>query len=82
MNSMQLSLTIAKYKQQITSLQSQINAQQAIYIKQQQIQQQQHQHVGNTEFIRNHHDALSALQGNFSELNLNKVCKSSLVTIS
>lgn len=75
MNSMQLSLTIAKYKQQITSLQSQINAQQTIYIKQQQqqIQQQQHQHAGNTEFIRNHHDALSALQGNFSELNLNKV---------
>lgn len=72
---MQLSLTIAKYKQQITSLQSQINAQQAIYIKQQQqIQQQQHQHVGGSEFIRNHHDAMTALQANFNELNLNKVC--------
>lgn len=70
-------LAIAKYKQQIQNLQNQINAQQAIYIKQQQaLQPTPHSagtHINNTnnEYLRSH-DAISALQGNFSEINLNK----------
>lgn len=71
-------IAIAKYKQQIQNLQNQINAQQAIYIKQQQaLQSTLHPaatHINNTnnEYLRSH-DAISALQGNFSEMNLNKV---------
>uniref|UniRef100_A0A1A9V7V6 UBA domain-containing protein n=1 Tax=Glossina austeni TaxID=7395 RepID=A0A1A9V7V6_GLOAU len=72
-------VAIAKYKQQIQSLQNQINAQQAIYIKQQQqqqaLQQTQHPpaHINNTstEYLRGH-DAINALQGNFSEMSLSK----------
>ncbi|KAM7341442.1 trinucleotide repeat containing adaptor protein gawky isoform 2-T2 [Cochliomyia hominivorax] len=71
-------LAIAKYKQQIQNLQNQINAQQAIYIKQQQqvLQPSPHSaatHINNTnnEYLRSH-DAISALQGNFTEINLNK----------
>lgn len=74
-------VAIAKYKQQIQNLQNQINAQQAVYVKQQNIQQnaqqpQQHPsgHLNNAanDYLRNH-DSLATLQGNFSELNLNKV---------
>ncbi|XP_037820925.1 protein Gawky isoform X1 [Lucilia sericata] len=70
-------LAIAKYKQQIQNLQNQINAQQAIYIKQQQaLQPTPHPaatHINNTnnEYLRSH-DAISALQANFTEMNLNK----------
>lgn len=70
-------LAIAKYKQQIQNLQNQINAQQAIYIKQQQtLQPTPHPaatHINNTnnEYLRSH-DPISALQGNFSEMSLNK----------
>lgn len=86
---MAVNVAIAKYKQQIQNLQNQINAQQAVYVKQQNLQQnsqQQQQHASghiNTagnDYLRNH-DSLATLQGNFSELNLNKVkeryiCKS------
>lgn len=71
-------LAIAKYKQQIQNLQNQINAQQAIHIKQQQaLQPNPHPaaaHINNTnnEYLRSH-DSMTALQGNFSEMNLNKV---------
>uniref|UniRef100_A0A1I8NHN0 UBA domain-containing protein n=1 Tax=Musca domestica TaxID=7370 RepID=A0A1I8NHN0_MUSDO len=70
-------LAIAKYKQQIQNLQNQINAQQAIHIKQQQaLQPNPHPaaaHINNTnnEYLRSH-DSMTALQGNFSEMNLNK----------
>lgn len=83
-SNMQINVTVAKYKQQISNLQSQINAQQAVYVKQQQPQQQSQQqphpaatHVtgANVEYLRGQHDAISALQGNFSEMNLNKVSK-------
>ncbi|KRF85369.1 protein Gawky isoform X2 [Drosophila virilis] len=80
-NPMVVNVTIAKYKQQIQNLQNQINAQQAVYIKQQNLQQnsqqqqQQHPsgHINNSgnDYLRNH-DAITTLQGNFSELNLNK----------
>lgn len=79
---MVVNVAIAKYKQQIQNLQNQINAQQAVYIKQQNLQQnsqqqqQQHQsgHLNNSgnDYLRNH-DAIATLQGNFPELSLNKV---------
>ncbi|SPP88999.1 blast:Protein Gawky [Drosophila guanche] len=87
-NPMAVNVAIAKYKQQIQNLQNQINAQQAVYIKQQNLQPnsqqqqqqqqqqpQQHQsaHLNNSgnDYMRGH-DAINNLQGNFSELNLNK----------
>lgn len=78
---MAVNVAIAKYKQQIQTLQNQINAQQAVYLKQQNLQQnsqqqQQHStgHLNNSgnDYLRNH-DAIATLQGNFSELNINKV---------
>lgn len=74
MNNLQLSVTITKYKQQITNLQNQINAQQALYVKQQQAVSVATSHVGSssTEYLRGQHDAISALQSNFSEISLNK----------
>lgn len=78
MNSMQIPLAIAKYKQQIANLQNQINAQQTMYVKQQQQQAAAAaaatSHVGsaNSEYLRGQHDAISALQSNFSEISLNK----------
>lgn len=57
----------SKYKQQIASLQNQISAQQAIYMKQQ--QQQQNPHV---DFLRNHQDPIVPLQNNFSDMGMNK----------
>lgn len=80
-NPMAVNVAIAKYKQQIQNLQNQINAQQAVYVKQQNLQQnsqQQQQHpsghlsTAGNDYLRNH-DSLATLQGNFSELNLNKV---------
>ncbi|KAH8395735.1 hypothetical protein KR222_007550 [Zaprionus bogoriensis] len=79
-NPMAVNVAIAKYKQQIQNLQNQINAQQAIYVKQQNLQQtsqQQQQHSSGhlnsaaNDYLRNH-DSIATLQGNFSELNLNK----------
>ncbi|XP_020716288.1 protein Gawky isoform X2 [Ceratitis capitata] len=79
-NNTQINYAIAKYKQQIQNLQNQINAHQAFIVKQKQQQSmpqnaQQHPaaHVNNSslEYIRSH-DAISALQGNFSEINLAK----------
>lgn len=57
----------SKYKQQISNLQNQISAQQAIYMKQQ--QQQQNPHV---DFLRNHQDPIASLQNNFSDMAVNK----------
>ncbi|KAH8376030.1 hypothetical protein KR093_005602 [Drosophila rubida] len=80
-NPMPVNVAIAKYKQQIQTLQNQINAQQAVYLKQQNLQQNSQQqqpqhssgHLNNSanDYLRNH-DAIATLQGNFSELNLNK----------
>ncbi|XP_036223041.1 protein Gawky isoform X2 [Bactrocera oleae] len=79
-NNSQISYAIAKYKQQIQNLQNQINAHQAFILKQKQQQSipqntQQHPaaHANNSnmEYMRQH-DAISALQGNFSEMNLTK----------
>ncbi|EDW83596.2 uncharacterized protein Dwil_GK13697, isoform C [Drosophila willistoni] len=84
-NPMAVNVAIAKYKQQIQTLQNQINAQQAVYIKQQQqqqnlqpnSQQQQpphpsaHLNSSGNDYLRGH-DAIANLPGNFSELNLNK----------
>ncbi|XP_046663317.1 protein Gawky isoform X1 [Homalodisca vitripennis] len=59
---------ITKTKQQITNLQNQIQAQQAIYVK------QQHQMAPQGDFFKgnNVHDPLSALPSNFSDLAINK----------
>ncbi|XP_054091644.1 protein Gawky isoform X2 [Zeugodacus cucurbitae] len=79
-NNSQISYAIAKYKQQIQNLQNQINAHQAFILKQKQQQSipqntQQHPaaHVNNSnmEYMRQH-DPISALQGNFTEMNLSK----------
>lgn len=68
----QLSVAVSKLKQQISSLQNQIAAQQAVYVK-----QQAAQHGGNVgggnEFLRNQHDPINSLQGNFTEMSINKV---------
>jgi len=83
---MAVNVAISKYKQQIQNLQNQINAQQAVYVKQQnmqptsqqqqQPQQQQHPsvHLNNSgnDYLRGH-DAINNLPSNFSELNINKV---------
>lgn len=86
-NPMAVNVAISKYKQQIQNLQNQINAQQAVYVKQQNMQptsqQQQPQqqqlpsvHLSNSgnDYLRGH-DAINNLQSNFSELNINKVNK-------
>ncbi|KAG8224851.1 hypothetical protein J437_LFUL005454 [Ladona fulva] len=75
---LQISVQITKTKQQITNLQNQIAAQQAIYVKQQ--QQQQH-HLAATQgagpqsggdyFKPPMHDPMAALHGNFGELTIN-----------
>ncbi|XP_017051370.1 protein Gawky isoform X2 [Drosophila ficusphila] len=84
-NPMAVNVAISKYKQQIQNLQNQINAQQAVYVKQQNMQptsqQQQPQqpqqhpsvHLNNSgnEYLRSH-DAINNLPSNFSELNINK----------
>lgn len=72
-NVLQLSVQITKTKQQITNLQNQIAVQQATYMK----QQQQQQHPGTpsqSDYYKQSpmHETLSALQNNFSDLNLNK----------
>lgn len=81
-NSIQMTLNITKLKLSISNLQSQIAAQQAIYMKQQ--QQGQHGGMGNTggstssasnDYLRGgqHTDSINALQGSFSEMSMNKV---------
>ncbi|XP_053969014.1 protein Gawky isoform X2 [Anastrepha ludens] len=78
-NNSQISYAIAKYKQQIQNLQNQINAQQAFILKQKQQSMPQnaqhsaaHVNSSNLEYIRGQHDAINALQSNFSEMNLAK----------
>lgn len=70
-------MAVTKLKQQISSLQNQIAAQQAVYVK-----QQAAQHGGNVgggggggnnEFLRNQHDPINSLQGNFTDMSINKV---------
>lgn len=56
-------------KQQISNLQNQIQAQQAIYVKQQQHQMTPQQ---GDFFKPNVHDPLSALPSTFSDLAINK----------
>ncbi|KAH8269795.1 hypothetical protein KR018_008133 [Drosophila ironensis] len=82
-NPMAVNVAISKYKQQIQNLQNQINAQQAVYVKQnlppasqqQPPQAQPHpsSHLTNSsnDYLRGH-DAINNLQTNFSELNINK----------
>lgn len=81
---MAVNVAISKYKQQIQNLQNQINAQQSVYVKQQNIpptsqqqqpQAQQHQtHLNSSanDYLRGH-DPINNLQNNFPELNINKV---------
>jgi trinucleotide repeat-containing gene 6 protein len=79
LNTGQASITCNKIKQQITSLQNQIATQQAIYMKQQQQPVNPNLgggHVGGGgmsagDFIR--HDTIGSLQGNFTDMTLNKV---------
>lgn len=74
-NVLQLSVQITKTKQQITNLQNQIAVQQATYMKQQQQQQQHPSTSSQPDYYKptpSMHDTLSALQNNFSDLNLNK----------
>lgn len=66
------SIQAAKYKQQITTLQNQISAQQALYIKQQQQAPQPQQPNPHADFLRNHQDPIVPLQSNFSDMTLNK----------
>ncbi|KAK9888232.1 hypothetical protein WA026_000500 [Henosepilachna vigintioctopunctata] len=67
---LQCSVLITKTKQQITNLQNQIAAQQAIYVK------QQHQGGlgggGPNDFLKNTgmHDSLNAMQSNFADLGI------------
>ncbi|KAH8335847.1 hypothetical protein KR074_006314 [Drosophila pseudoananassae] len=80
-NPMAVNVAISKYKQQIQNLQNQINAQQSVYVKPQNIpptsqqpQPQQHQtHLNNSanDYLRSH-DAINNLQNNYPELNINK----------
>jgi trinucleotide repeat-containing gene 6 protein len=80
LNTGQASITCNKIKQQITSLQNQIATQQAIYMKQQQQPVNPNLgggHVGGGgmsagDFIRQH-DTIGSLQGNFTDMTLNKV---------
>ncbi|XP_059609723.1 protein Gawky isoform X2 [Phlebotomus argentipes] len=68
MNGLQHSVAVTKLKQQISNLQNQITAQQAIYVK-----QQQSSHANAGDFVlRTPHDPIVSLQGNFSEITLNK----------
>ncbi|XP_054285259.1 protein Gawky-like isoform X2 [Macrosteles quadrilineatus] len=60
---------LTKTKQQITNLQNQIQAQQAIYVKQ---HNQMPPQAGASDFFKANHDPLSALPSTFSELSLNK----------
>lgn len=70
---LQCSVLITKTKQQITNLQNQIAAQQAIYVKQQ-------AHIGGgggsataADFFKtNMHDSINALQNNFGDLGISK----------
>lgn len=82
-NSVQVTVSISKLKASISTLQSQIAAQQAIYIKSQQ-QGGQHGGMGNAggstsstsnDYLRGvqHSDSINALQGTFSEMSMNKV---------
>ncbi|XP_045477567.1 protein Gawky isoform X3 [Harmonia axyridis] len=65
---LQCSVLITKTKQQITNLQNQIAAQQAIYVK------QQHQSLtgGPNDFLKNTsmHDSINSMQTNFAELGI------------
>ncbi|XP_066140474.1 protein Gawky isoform X2 [Euwallacea fornicatus] len=64
---MQYSVLITKTKQQIMNIQNQIQAQQALYVKQQQ------GNIGGYDFKANPmHDSINALQGSFADLALNK----------
>ncbi|XP_055714546.1 protein Gawky isoform X2 [Phlebotomus papatasi] len=69
-NGLQHSVAVTKLKQQISNLQNQITAQQAIYVKQ---QQSSHSATSGGDFVlRSQHDPIATLQGNFSEIALNK----------
>jgi trinucleotide repeat-containing gene 6 protein len=80
LNTGQASITCNKIKQQISNLQNQIAAQQAIYMKQQQQSVNSNiggGHVGGGgmtagDFMRPH-DTIGSLQGNFTDMTLNKV---------
>lgn len=69
-NGLQHSVAVTKLKQQISNLQNQITAQQAIYVKQ---QQSSHSGASGDFVLRSQHDPIATLQGNFSEIALNKV---------
>lgn len=64
---LQCSVLITKTKQQITNLQNQIAAQQAIYVK-----QQNHGNIGGQSdlFKAPMHDSINALQSNFADLGI------------
>ncbi|XP_060522556.1 protein Gawky isoform X3 [Cylas formicarius] len=63
------SVMITKTKQQILNIQNQIQAQQALYVK----QQQNSGNIGYDSFKANTmHDTIHALQGNFAELGIAK----------
>ncbi|XP_044734259.1 protein Gawky isoform X2 [Chrysoperla carnea] len=66
---LQVTVNITKTKQQITNLQNQIAANQALYVKQ---MGGGGGGAGQDFFKTNMHDPISALQGNFSDLSLNK----------
>lgn len=88
-HSIQMTLNISKLKLSISSLQNQIAAQQAIYVKQQ--QQGQLGGMGNTggststsnDYLRGvqHSDSINALQGTFSEMSMNKVSSVEILVI-
>ncbi|CAH0563591.1 unnamed protein product [Brassicogethes aeneus] len=66
-NYLQCSVLITKTKQQITNLQNQIAAQQAMYVK------QQHQPIGGPDLFKAAapmHDSLNAMQSNFADISL------------
>lgn len=73
-NSLQVSVTMAKLKQQIANLQNQIAAQQAVYMKQQSsVHASAAINAASNEFLRGTHDSINALQGSFADISMNKV---------
>lgn len=72
-NSLQVSVTITKLKQQIANLQNQIAAQQAVYVKQQQSSSHGMGGGSTNDYLRGQHDAINSLQGTFTEMSMNKV---------
>lgn len=68
-NNLQASVAITKLKQQISNLQNQIAAQQAIYVKSQ-AHNMSAMNITNNDYMRNPHDPMNTLQSTFNEMTM------------